>query len=515
MYSHDSFWHVERLMNMVSLLPEQFPVRWSPTLDHGFGIPLFNFTYPAPYYLGSLLMFLGVGPVRSYYALLFLAYFLGGLGIYLLGRQRPLTGFLAAVLYLLTPYQFLDLFVRGALGEVFALGLIPWVLLALENLSLTGRFKWYTSLPFALLILSHNFFAYLFLGLLIFFTLAIYRHKLLILLSLLYSACLSSFFLLPAFIERSYLLITQEKAHTYVAHFVHPRQLIYSKWIYLGSVIGESNNEMSFQLGVANLVILVLALAYLLYRLIKRHSLAKLPPYLIALGLAIYLTLPHSAWLWERIPLMSSLQFPWRFLGVTAILFALIYLELAAHFKSGRGAKSFLVFSALLVALAYYNTRNYHYPVKWMNEAEYLQLHYEYAGQNTTANREELVPLWAVKERYQPGGNALQLEGGAELIDKQESALSLIFSANAGNAQARAVYYKNYYPSWTGTVDGEKLELSPTPTGEITFPLLPGEHRYELKITETKTATAGNYITLLSLILLPFVAYLSKSKQLK
>jgi len=226
MYSHDSFWHVERLINITSLIPTQFPVRWSPTLDHGYGIPLFNFTYPAAYYLGAIFMYLGLGPVKSYYLLLLLAYFAGGLGIFMLARRRPIVGVFAALLYLITPYQFLDIFVRGALGEVFALGLIPWVILVLENLSQTGRFKWYTSLPFALLILSHNFYAYLFLGLLTFFTLAFYRHKLLIFLSLFYSMCLSAFFLLPAFMEKSFLLVAQEKAHTYTAHFVYNAQLI-------------------------------------------------------------------------------------------------------------------------------------------------------------------------------------------------------------------------------------------------------------------------------------------------
>src|SRR3989344_8908865 len=37
----------------------QFPPRWAAHLSWGFGYPLFTFIYPLPYYLGSILNFLG------------------------------------------------------------------------------------------------------------------------------------------------------------------------------------------------------------------------------------------------------------------------------------------------------------------------------------------------------------------------------------------------------------------------------------------------------------------------
>lgn len=157
MYSHDSLWHVERIQNMFSLLPTQFPVRWSPSLDNGYGVPLFNFTYPAPYYLGAALMYLGFGPIKSYDLIILSFYLLGGIGVYCLGSKKPWIGVSAAILYLFTPYQFLDIFVRGALGEIVALGLMPWVILSYERVSQSGKLHWFTS-PFSTLIFISQFF---------------------------------------------------------------------------------------------------------------------------------------------------------------------------------------------------------------------------------------------------------------------------------------------------------------------------------------------------------------------
>ena len=506
MYSHDSLWHVERIQNIFSLVPHQFPVRWSPTLDNGYGIPLFNFAYPAPYYLGAFFMFLGLGPIKTYYALLFLAYFLGGVGVYLLGRRNRLLGFTAAILYLLTPYQLLDIFVRGALGEVVALGLIPWVILSYQNISRSGKISWYSPLPMALLFLSHNFYAYLFTGLLTFFVIFLYRNRLKIIFSHLFSVLLSSFFLLPAFFEKSNLLITQTANNQFTSHFVYPAQLIYSKWIYLGSVIGNSPNEMSFQLGIANLVIGLVALGYFIYLALKHSLNTKILVYLTLLAFAIFMTLPQSILFWFHLPLISSLQFPWRFIGPTAVLFTLLFLELGQVFYRTH-RKAFQIFAIILVAISLFNTRNYHRPVKWMTDDEFLTLHYEYAGKNTTAHRDELVPRWAPVERWQPEGSSLQVSDGVETRNLEEDLYRVSFLATAPDNSSQAIYYKNYFPSWEGHVDSAMILLSPSKSGEIIIPLSEGEHTYTIEIVNTPIAKLGNLISVVSLLLLTLSSY--------
>jgi hypothetical protein len=63
----------------------------------------------------------------------------------------------------MTPYQFLNIIVRGALGEILALGLIPWVLCSFASLAAAkNSLKWYHPLPLALLLIAHNFLGILF-----------------------------------------------------------------------------------------------------------------------------------------------------------------------------------------------------------------------------------------------------------------------------------------------------------------------------------------------------------------
>src|SRR3989338_10799597 len=80
----DGEWAVIRLAEMVRELKDwQIPPRWSDYLNHGFGYPLFSFTYPLPYYLGAALRLLGLNLVDSVKLLFISSVFLSGLTMYL------------------------------------------------------------------------------------------------------------------------------------------------------------------------------------------------------------------------------------------------------------------------------------------------------------------------------------------------------------------------------------------------------------------------------------------------
>ncbi len=489
MYTHDSLWHIERIQNMSSLLPAQFPVRWSPSLDNGYGVPLFNFTYPLPYYFGAGLMAIGLGPIKSYNLIILVSYLLGGVGVYFLGSKKPWVGLVAAVLYLTMPYQFLDIFVRGALGEVVALGIIPWIFLAIGQISTDGKLRWYSSLPFALLIISHNFYAYLFGALLAFCVAVIYRHKLAIMVSLLISLGLSAFFWLPALLEKNYLLFSASAQNGYRDHYVYFTQLFSSQWSYLGSQAGLDPQEMSYSLGISTIIVILVAI----YVAVKTRA-KRLGSYLFPLLVSIFLMLPASDFLWQHLPLLASIQFPWRFLGVVAVLIPLIYLEIADHYAK---ASNFRLFSFVLIIVGILGITRYGRPVKWLSAEEFYNLHYEYVGKTTTAAREEIVPRWAVTERYQPP-SPLLISDSSPVSDLSQQDLGISFRADSASSEgAIAVYHRNYYPMWQLLVDGQFSPIGPTSTGEITFPLRSGDHHYELRVGSTQVQKLGNWISLL------------------
>ena len=149
--------------------------------------------------------------------------------------------------------------------------------------------------------------------------------------------------------------------------------------------------------------------------------------------------------------------------------------------------------------LALVNTANYHRPIKTLTPEEY-QIQYEsYASKTTTSFRSEIVPKWASVERYQPYNPRLINQpidiqaGNAQILDFNEYPGDMQFRANAESEGASAIYYRNYYPSWHATVDGVRVVLTSTETGEIRIPLTKGLHFYRIYMGSTQAQKLGNY----------------------
>src|SRR3989338_10292334 len=165
--THDGEWAIVRLAEMVREIKDwQIPPRWSDYLNHGYGYPLFSFTYPLPYYLGSFVHFFGLGLTETVKFLFVISVLLSGIFMYLLGKELidKKAGIVAALFYVVSPYRLTNLFVRGSLGESLNFAVFP--LLCYGSLVyLKKKNKWsflLTSFSLAILILTHNASALLF-----------------------------------------------------------------------------------------------------------------------------------------------------------------------------------------------------------------------------------------------------------------------------------------------------------------------------------------------------------------
>ena len=110
--------------------------RWLEFSNFGFGNATFVF-YP-PLCMVATLPFraLGLGLVGSLIASMALAMLVFGGGLYRYSdRLFPRwIAILVAALGILSPYFLVDIYQRGSLGEVWAIALLPWIILATENL---------------------------------------------------------------------------------------------------------------------------------------------------------------------------------------------------------------------------------------------------------------------------------------------------------------------------------------------------------------------------------------------
>lgn len=491
MQTHDTIWHVERILNMTEELRSgQFPVRWSYSLDNGFGIPLFNFAYPGPYYLMSLAHLAGLG-VIAVYNLTNLAFFLlGGLGMYWLYRKKSEVGALTtAVLYMLAPYQLLDIYVRGALGEVVVLGLFPWCLYMIDILGKKKKLIWYTPLPLFLVLISHNFLGLIFIGLLLILSLTGRAQKKLILQHIAVAVALAAFFLLPMIGERNLLMESPpgNQNATLDRHYVYPAQLVWSPWGYTGSLPGNDPSEISYQLGLAHI-------AVILYALITARKKAGI--YLVLVAGAVFMMTPYSSFIWRLFPILQVIQFPWRLLAVTSILVPLIFMRVYRDLEE-KNKKRAYVLAGGIVIIAFLNVMGYRQPERRLSAEEFGSLHAVYEEKTATAYRYELMPRWAVNERSKPAAPTVA-EGAIVLSGMSSTAYMDTFTAES-QSDGAVIVYRNYYPSWKGTADGETIPLAPSESGEIRVPVRPGTHTYRVKLGNTPLALVGNWVTLLTL----------------
>ncbi|MGH2351030.1 MAG: 6-pyruvoyl-tetrahydropterin synthase-related protein, partial [Chloroflexota bacterium] len=160
--------HMIRLYHLIWLIGRGvWHPRWMPDMFMGYGYPVLNFYAPASYYVAWLLgRLLHLDIWDAFRASGVVAALLGAAGVYTLTValwRRAALGVLAAVTLLYGPYVFqLNLFKRGDIAEAMALGLIPWLLLALARLWLAdapGRvLAWMVATVSAgtAVILTHN-----------------------------------------------------------------------------------------------------------------------------------------------------------------------------------------------------------------------------------------------------------------------------------------------------------------------------------------------------------------------
>ncbi len=138
----------------------QFYPRWLEYSNFGYGNPTFAFYPPLCMVAPLPFRLLGLDMPGSLVASMGLAMAVFGLGLYVLLRQ-VLPWALALVLALLSmagPYWLVDIYQRGAIGEVWAIAVLPWIFWASLQVICRPQSLWpiaALALSYGLLALSH------------------------------------------------------------------------------------------------------------------------------------------------------------------------------------------------------------------------------------------------------------------------------------------------------------------------------------------------------------------------
>ncbi|RMD52342.1 MAG: hypothetical protein D6835_02065, partial [Candidatus Thermofonsia bacterium] len=358
--THDGHLHYHRVAAMKYAWEQGLHfTRWLPDLAFGYGYPFFVYREPAPLYAVLLPHLLGLPlPAASnlFYALTILAC---GWFMYLwvrdiLGEKAALV---SAVAYMAAPYVLIDALVRGNSPESLAMPLFPLLLWAGRRWMLNGRLRSFliTTFGIALLAFSHNISLLIFTPTLLVYLLAISLHqrqkwqttagRIILVFGL--GLGITAFYTGGALLEMGEVTLQQSTTtrnndfHYNFAtaaeifappapedpQLLNPPLYIRLGWIPTAlAAIGTLLVMADFAKKAAKRAKDDPKKSFV--RVFSAESLTavQLHTLLMLLGTAVFLfmSLSASLWLWENVPLIDFVQFPWRFVGRAALPIAFL-----------------------------------------------------------------------------------------------------------------------------------------------------------------------------------------------
>lgn len=521
---HDDV-QIMRLYEMEKCLRDgQIPCRWVPDMGAEFGHPLFNYHPVFAYYLGMVFRLFGFSFVVTSKLLFFTSLLLSSLFMYLLAKEflGKVGGVMAASIYVLAPYHAVDIYVRGALTESWAIVFFPLIFWGIYKLIKTEEDNYFILLIFSffLLFISHNTMPLLFIPLAMLWGLywmLLYRKlKLLpkLLLAFVWGMALSAFFLLPSLLEikLAKLDIMTTGYYDFRNHFVTIRQLLFDRsWGYGPSIPGPGDT-MSFQLGwpLWPLTLLSGLLAVYCFFLKKEKNLKN--HFLLFMSIififSVFMTHAKSFFVWEKIPGFSFVQFPWRFLTLSIFTMSILIAGLVNFVKSTK--KQILFGSVILVATLFLNL-GYFKPEKiYSNIGDKEKLSGTEWRTQSMATLGDYVPTAVNK---MPTDLAHQepwvVEGEAKITEFQKRSDFWRFAVETPGDDPVVVEVPVFdFPVWDVFINTKKVQYASNPeTGVIRVSVPAGNHTVVTGwFRNTPLRKVANGITLFSLGL--FIAYM-------
>ncbi|MFA5932949.1 MAG: 6-pyruvoyl-tetrahydropterin synthase-related protein [Microgenomates group bacterium] len=519
-FSHHDDLQIMRIFEMRRcLIDAQIPCRWVPDMGYGNGFPLFNYYSALPYYIGAVLSFL-LGYIWSAKVLFFIPLILGGFSMYLLGKELfgKIAGIVSAVLYLFAPYLALDLYVRGAVAESFALSIVPLVFYFILRLIKQSSFKNFAglSVSFAAFLISHNIMTLFFAPIIFLWTLCFsYSEKLkriwLVFIGLILGFGMAAFFILPAFFEKSLVqsdsLIQMDL--NFRANFVAINQLFLERfWGYGASTFG-SNDTISFQIGWPHWWLMALSIPFLIIGIFTRKlklNQILLPVFLIVIFcFSVFMTHNQSAFIWEKIDVLKYAQFPWRFLSLAVFTSSLIggFFVFVLRNKGQQ-----VILASVIIFITVFLNWSYFKPDKfYLSMTDQEKLTGSLWEDQQKAAITDYLPKTALEPREKAPNSPLLVSGKAEISSFANYSNKWFFKTNVIETSKIDIPVFDF-PNWQVSVNGSDYPHNhQNLIGRINIDLPPGSYEVSGNFKNTQLRTFADTLSLISLGLLILFSY--------
>lgn len=321
---HDTFFHVSRIEQLSKAIQHGnfFPAVYpSENNSYGYASPLFYSDFFL--ILPALLHLCGFSLAFCYKCIVFIASFISIFTMIIftshITKKRSIT-WISGCAYLFSNYRITDIYVRGALGEIFAFSFLPLMLLGLYQIIEEEKYSFFPlTLSLTCLALSHNLtflFASVLCAILVILSInKLTKKKILcISISILFAFLLSCFFTLP--------MIEQLHSQSFIVNYYGQSSDLASHsmnlWQYFinQTVFGYSGNQYDASMTMTVNIGWFLSFVPITYFFVKKKNAFVVQ--MLVLGY-ICMLLPSSLLPWDIIPL-KIIQFPWRFNTLAMLL---------------------------------------------------------------------------------------------------------------------------------------------------------------------------------------------------
>lgn len=472
-----------------------FP-RWAELAQFGYGAPRFVFYPPASWTLGSVLA--AVFPwilVPGIYIWIVLT--AAGVSMFFLARQwfDRRDALFAAALYAINPYNLVIVYWRSAFAELLAACLLPLLLLLILHagdhrhkafflLSLVLACAWLANAPAAVMV--HYSLALLLL------VVAWQRRSPRILwtggIAVLLGAALAAFYLLPAIYEQKWVDITQAISTGYRI----PDNFFF---VHTPDVEHDAFNRVISWIGVAEIfVTLVTAWAARVWRRRARELWYTL---IVWTGACIIVMLPVSAPLWNFLPKLRFMQFPWRWLLCLAVPFT-FFVTIALRSWISRAALYLAFLGVVAFVWLHYQAPYWDYSPDLREMQDNMQSSIGYEG------TDEYTPIAADPSVIDKDARRVTVEGPAHAAIHilQWNASQKLFTADMSATDNLALKLFNY-PAWRVEVNGSVVQSGTLETtGQMLIPVQPGSNRVLVTFTRTWDRKLGGWISAFAVLLI-------------
>ncbi|HEY3620659.1 MAG TPA: 6-pyruvoyl-tetrahydropterin synthase-related protein [Candidatus Sulfotelmatobacter sp.] len=490
---HDVEFHLYSWLEVLSQWKQGiFYPRWAALAHFAYGEPRFVFYPPASWTLGTLLSLIFPWTVApSIY--IWVALVAAGVSMFLLARRwlDRRDAIFAAVLYTASPYHLVIVYWRSAFAELLASCLVPLLLLcvlkavddgrrATVPLALVLAAAWLTNAPAAVML--HYSMAWL----LMFFAWRRRSPRILRVgaAAVVLGALLSAFYLLPAIYEQRWINIDQ-------AVSAGSRPADNFLFIHTSDADHDAFNHLISWVALLEIAV-VLAAVWISRQ--WRETNRELCNALLAWAVACtVLMFPVSALLWNFLPKMAFMQFPWRWLLCLSLIFTLFVAGMKRWWWQG----AVCVVSILVIVLAWHSIQ----PPWWDNAADLREMQDNMQAGTGYEGTDEYTPAGADPTAIDKDARNVTVAGPAHAAIRVSrwDAESKVYSAEmSAPDQLKLRLFR--YPAWQAEVNGHVVPTASTDTGQLLVPVEAGMNRVQLVFVRTADRSAGAWISLLTLL---------------